>query len=126
MTPTPALGKAVVSLNTGLEDTETVTVAFLVAVGAAEQGRPTRMFLTKGAVRLIEPGFAVGCACEGCPALTDLVARYDAAGGRYFACPICLASRHVDTSNILQNAEPGGTVQVWEWIGAEGATTFSY
>jgi hypothetical protein len=29
MTPTPALGKAVVSLNTGLEDTETVTVAFL-------------------------------------------------------------------------------------------------
>ena len=35
-------GKAVVSLTTGLEDPERVTVAFLVAVGAAEQGRPRR------------------------------------------------------------------------------------
>ena len=33
-------GKAVVSLTTGLEDAEKVTVAFLVAVGAAESGRP--------------------------------------------------------------------------------------
>ena len=46
------MSKAVVSLNTGLEDAETVRVAFLVAVGAAEQGRPTLMFLTKEAVRL--------------------------------------------------------------------------
>jgi hypothetical protein len=36
-------GKALVSLTTGLEDIEEVTVAFLVAVGAAEQGRPTLM-----------------------------------------------------------------------------------
>ncbi|MCZ7423276.1 hypothetical protein O7605_27595 [Verrucosispora sp. WMMA2121] len=44
--------KAVVSLTTGLEDPEWVTVAFLVAVGAAESGRPTLMFLTKEAARL--------------------------------------------------------------------------
>jgi predicted peroxiredoxin len=37
-------GKAVISLSTGLEDPEKVTVAFLVAVGAAESGRPTLMF----------------------------------------------------------------------------------
>ena len=42
--------KAVISLTTGLEDPEKVTVAFLVAVGAAEQGRPTLMFCTKEAV----------------------------------------------------------------------------
>lgn len=35
--------KAVVSLTTGLEDAEKVTVAFLVAVGAAETGRETVM-----------------------------------------------------------------------------------
>jgi hypothetical protein len=39
--------KAAVSLTTGLEDAERVTVALLVAVGAAEGGRPTVMFLTK-------------------------------------------------------------------------------
>ena len=32
-------GKAVISLSTGLEDPEKVTVAFLVAVGAAGSGR---------------------------------------------------------------------------------------
>ncbi len=48
-------GKAVVSLTTGLEDPEKVTVALLVAVGAAETGRETRMFLTKEAVRLDIP-----------------------------------------------------------------------
>ena len=36
-------GKAVISLSTGLEDPEKVTVAFPVAVGAAESGRPTLM-----------------------------------------------------------------------------------
>ena len=55
-------GKAVISLTTGLEDPEKVTVAFLVAVAAAEQGRPTMMFLTKEAARLAVPGVAVGTA----------------------------------------------------------------
>jgi predicted peroxiredoxin len=40
------MGKAAISLTTGLEDPEKVTVAFLVAVGAAESGRPTMMFQT--------------------------------------------------------------------------------
>ena len=53
-------GKAVVSLTTGLEDAERVTVAFLVAVGAAESGRPTLMFLTKEAVRLALDGILWG------------------------------------------------------------------
>jgi hypothetical protein len=48
--------KAVISLTTGLEDAEKVTVAFLVAVAAAEQGRPTLMFRTKEAVRLALDG----------------------------------------------------------------------
>ena len=46
------MSRAAVSLTTGLEDPEKVTVALLVAVGAAEAGRPTLMFLTKEAVRL--------------------------------------------------------------------------
>jgi predicted peroxiredoxin len=85
--------KAVVSLTTGLEDTEKVTVALLVAVGAAESGRPTLMFLTKEAVRLAIAGFAAGVGCDGCPSVTDLMQRFEVAGGRYYACPICLNSR---------------------------------
>lgn len=118
--------KSVVSLVTGLEDPEKVTVAFLVAVGAAELGRPTLMFLTKEAVRLATKGVAVGVACDGCPSLPDLVARYAAAGGRYLACPICFDCRKLDRQSLIANAELGGTIPLWQWIGDEGATTFSY
>lgn len=118
--------KAVISLNTGLEDGETVTVAFLVAAGAAEQGRPTLMFLTKEAVRLALDGVAAGVACEGCPPLPDLLRRYSDAGGRYYVCPICFDARKLAKSDLLAGAELNGTVPLWQWIGDDGATTFSY
>jgi predicted peroxiredoxin len=118
--------KAVVSLTTGLEDAEKVTVAFLVAVGAAEQGRPTLMFLTKEAVRLAVPGVAVGVACEGCPSLPELLGRYTAAGGKLLVCPICWNAKALDPEHLIGGAELGGTVPMWQWIGDEGATTFSY
>ncbi len=119
-------GKAVISLTTGLEDTEKVTVAFLVAVGAAEAGRPTLMFLTKEAVRLALDGVAVGVACEGCPPLPDLMKRYEAAGGRYYVCPICFNAKKLDDGRLISGAEIQGTVPMWNWIGDEAATTFSY
>jgi predicted peroxiredoxin len=119
-------GKAAISLTTGLEDAERVTVAFLVAVGAAEQGRPALMFLTKEAVRLAVPGVATGIACEGCPPLPDLLRRFADAGGRYYVCPICFDARKLDKSDLLANAELNGTVPLWQWIGDDGATTFSY
>jgi len=118
--------KAVISLSTGLEDAERVTVAFLVAVGAAETGRATLMFLTKEAVRLSLDGVAVGVACEGCPALPDLMKRYEAAGGRYYVCPICFNSKKLDEGKLIAGAEIQGTVPMWNWIGDEPATTFSY
>lgn len=118
-------GKAVVSLTTGLEDPEKVTVAFLVAVGAAESGRPALMFLTKEAVRLALDGVATGVACEGCPPLTDLARRYEAAGGRYYVCPICFDAKKLDKERLVGNAELAGTIPLWQWV-ADGATTFSY
>jgi predicted peroxiredoxin len=120
------MSKAVVSLTTGMEDPEKVMVAFLVAVGAAESGRETLMFLTKEAVRLAVPGVGVGVACDGCPSIEDLIKRYDAAGGRYFVCPICVNARHLDPDALIPGAEINGTVPMWNWIGDEPATTFSY
>ena len=118
--------KAVISLSTGLEDAERVTVAFLVAVGAAETGRPTLMFLTKEAVRLAVNGVATGVACDGCPSLADLMKRYEAAGGRYYVCPVCFNTKKLDDGQLIQGAEVQGTIPMWNWIGAEAATTFSY
>ena len=118
--------KAVISLTTGLEDAEKVTVAFLVAVGAAELGRPTLMFLTKEAVRLATTGVATGTACAGCPPLPELVERYQAAGGTFLVCPICFNAKALDPEQLIEHAELGGTIPMWQWIGDDGATTFSY
>ena len=120
------MSKAAISLTTGLEDPERVTVAFLVAVGAAESGRETTMFLTKEAVRLAVDGVARGVACDGCPPLPTLLSRYAAAGGTMHVCGICVDAKGLDPSTFLDNARKGGSVQLWEWIGDEGATTFSY
>jgi predicted peroxiredoxin len=118
--------RAAISLTTGLEDPEKVTVAMLVAVGAVEGGRATLMFLTKEAVRLVLPGYATGVACDGCPTLQDLGQRYLDANGRFLVCPICFNSRQLDPAEMATNAELGGTVQLWEWIGNEPVVTFSY
>ena len=119
------MSRAAISLTTGLEDAEKVTVALLVAVGAAESGRSTLMFLTKEAARLAVDGVAVGVACEGCPSIADLMARFEAAGGELLVCPICFNAKQLQESTLVTNARLGGTVQLWEWIG-DGATTFSY
>jgi len=115
-----------VSLTTGLEDAERVTVAFLMAVGAAESGRPTMMFLAKEGVRLAVEGVAVATACEGCPPLADLMARYAAAGGCYLVCPVCVNAKRLQDAALVPGARLGGTVPLWEWIGDEAATSFSY
>jgi predicted peroxiredoxin len=118
--------RAAISLTTGLEDPEKVTVAMLVAVGAVEGGRATLMFLTKEAVRMVLPGYAVGVACDGCPSLQELMQRYLDADGRFLVCPLCFNSRRLDPAEVASNGELGGTVQLWEWIGDEPVVTFSY
>ena len=38
----------------------------------------------------------------------------------------CRTKLQLDKGSLLSNAELAGTVQLWEWIGDQGATTFSY
>ena len=118
-------GKAVISLTTGLEDSEKVTVA----PGRGRRGRiepadadvphqgsrPTRHRRHRDRRRL-----------RGPPPLADLVKRYEAAGGKYYVCPICFNAKHLDQASLIAAAELQGTIPMWAWIGDEGATTFSY
>lgn len=116
----------VINLATGLEDAERVTVAFLVATAAAERGKQATMFLTKEAVRLALPGHAIGIACDGCPPLAKLSEQYQGAGGELMVCPICFNSRKLDEAQLIPNARIGGATPLWEWIGDDAATVFSY
>jgi predicted peroxiredoxin len=117
--------KVVINLATGLDDGERVTVAFLVAGAALEQGKKVAMFLTKEAVRLALPGVADAVVCEGCPPLARLFEQYGSGGGELLVCPICFNSKKLDEGELVPNARLAGATPLWEWIG-EGATVFSY
>ena len=121
-----AAGKVVINLATGLEDAERVTVAFLVGGAAAEQGRDVAMFLTKEAVRLALPGYADAVACDGCPPVARLFQQFAEHGGQLLVCPICFSARKLDDAALVGNARLAGATPLWEWIGDEPATVFSY
>jgi predicted peroxiredoxin len=118
--------KVVINLATGLEDAERVTVAFLVGGAAVEQGKQVAMFLTKEAVRLALPGYGEAVACDGCPPLARLMEQYAEGGGELLVCPICFKARSLDDSQLAGNARLAGATPLWQWIGDDHATVFSY
>ena len=122
----PDSAKLVINLATGLEDAERVMIAFLVGRAAVEQGKKVAMFLTKEAVRLGLPGYADGVACDGCPPLSRLFRQFADGGGELLVCPICFNARKLDEAGLVGNARLAGATPLWEWIGDEHATVFSY
>jgi predicted peroxiredoxin len=119
-------GKVVVNLATGMEDPERVLIAFLVGGAAAEQGKRVAMFLTKEAVRLAVPGVTVGVVCDGCPPLERLFEQFAAAGGELLVCPICFNARKLEEGSLVASARLAGATPLWEWVGDEAASVFSY
>ena len=118
--------KVLVNLATGLEDPERVTIAFLVAGAAVERGREVAIFLTKDAVRLAVPGHAEGIACDGCPPLERLFEQFAQGGGELLVCPICANARKLDADTFVAHARVAGATPMFEWLGDEAGTVFSY
>ena len=118
--------KVLINLATGLEDSERVTVAFLVAGAALDRGDEVAMFLTKEAVRLALPGHAEGVACEGCPPLARLFDQFAQGGGELLVCPICVNARKLDDGGFVANARLAGATPMWQWLGDGPRTVFSY
>src|SRR5947208_17197163 len=100
----PDADKVVINLATGLEDGERVIVAFLVGGAAVEQGKQVTMFLTKEAVRLALPDYAVGVACDGCPPLARLFQHYADGAGQLPVCPICFGARRLVQRDLRAEA----------------------
>ena len=122
----PDSAKVVINLASGMDDGERVTVALLVGGAAAEQGKQVTMFLTKEAVRLALPGYGEAIACDGCPPIGRLLEQFAQGGGELLVCPVCFNARKLKESELVENARIGGATPLWEWIGDEPATVFSY
>jgi predicted peroxiredoxin len=122
----PDTAKVVINLATGLDDGERVTVALLVGGAALEHGKQVTMFLTKEAVRLALPGYGEAIACDGCPPIPRLLEQFADGGGQLLVCPVCFSARKLNENELVANARIGGATPLWEWIGDEHATVFSY
>ena len=117
--------KVLVSLATGLEDPERVTLAFLVATAGLSKGKNVVIWATKDAVRLGLPGEAQGVACKGCPPLERLFEQFAEGGGELWLCPICVDARDLQDAEKVANVKIVGATPMWEWAGAD-TTVFSY
>ncbi len=118
--------KVVINLATGLDDSERVTVAFLVGGAALDQGKQVAMFLTKEAVRLGLPGYAEAVACDGCPPLSRLLQQYVDGGGELLVCPICFKARGLPEDQLVEHARLAGATPLWEWVGEDDVNVFRY
>ena len=118
-------GKVLINLATGMEDTERVLVAFLVATAALSQGKQVVVWTTKDAVRLSLPGEMTGVACNGCPPLERLLEQFTDGGGELWLCPICLTARGLDDAEKITSTKVVGATPMWEWAGND-TTVFSY
>jgi len=118
-------GQVLVNLATGMEDAERVTVAFLVATAALDQGNSVVIWATKDAVRLALPGEAKGEACNGCPPLERLFQQFTDGGGELWLCPICLSARGLADEEKVGNVKVAGATPMMEWTG-DDTTVFSY
>ena len=118
-------GKVVVNLTTGHEDSDRLTVAFLVATAAQSAGRAVVMFLTKEAVRVGLPGYAAAVESAGAPPVAGLFEQFADAGGELYACPVCFEARKLDPDDLVDNARVAGATPLFDWIDGD-ATVFSY
>jgi hypothetical protein len=47
-------------------------------------------------------------------------------GGELLVCPICFTARQLDQGSLVHNARIAGATPMFEWIGDDHATVFSY
>ena len=84
------------------------------------------MLCTKESVRLGVPGYADAIECPGAPPLEQLFAEFAELGGELFLCPISFEVRRLDEATLVPNARIAGATPMWEWVGDETPTVFTY
>jgi len=118
-------GRVIVSCSHGEEDADRVTVSYLTAGAALDQGKDVVMWLTVEGVRLALGGYANTIQSPEAPPVARLHEQFIEKGGRFYVCPICFKARDLDDAQLVANAELKGATPLMEFAG-ESAITFSY
>lgn len=117
--------KVVIGLTHGLDDSESVLIAYLLGVEALRKDKQVVMWLTKDGVHVATPGFAARVEVPGAPSIPDLHQEYTERGGRFFACPVCVKTRNLEGAELVEGAEVKGAPSLYEFTEG-GALIFNY
>ena len=117
--------KVVIGQTHAADDPESVLVGYLLGVEALRAGKQAVMWLTKDGVNVATKGFADNIAVPDAPSIADLHAEYVEGGGRFFACPVCVKTRHLEDAEWVSGAEVKGAPALYEFAEG-GALTFNY
>jgi predicted peroxiredoxin len=120
-----ANGKVIVGCTCGAEDPDRVTVAYLTAGAALDQGKEVVMWLSVEGVRLAIAGYVDDIQSPGAPPISQLHAQFREKGGRFFVCPICFEPRDLREEDLVDNAALKGATPLMEFAG-DSAMTFTY
>ena len=117
--------KVVIGQTHAGDDPESVLVGYLLGVEALRAGKQALMWLTKDGVHLATKGFADGIVVPDAPSVAELHAEYIERGGRFYACPVCVKTHHLEDADWVQGAEVKGAPALYEFTQG-GALTFNY
>lgn len=121
----PSDDKVIIGLSHGLDDAESVLIAYLMGVEGLRKGKQVLLWLTKDGVKAATEGFAGTVVVPDAPKVADLHDEYVKAGGRFYACPVCVKTRGLQDATWVQGAEVKGAPSVYEFAEG-GALTFNY
>jgi predicted peroxiredoxin len=117
--------KVVIGQTHGTDDAESVLIGYLMGVEALRKGKQAVMWLTKDGVFLATPNYVDNIDVPGAPNITELHREYVEAGGRFFACPVCMKTHGLEGAALTDGAEVKGAPAVYEFTQG-GALTFNY
>ena len=117
--------KVVIGQTHGSDDAESVLIGYLLGVEALRAGKEVVMWLTKDGIHIATDGYSDGLAVPGAPAIKDLHAEYVDKGGRFFACPVCVKTRGLESAAWVKGAEVKGAPSLYEFTQG-GALVFNY
>ena len=83
------------------------------------------MWLTKDGIHLATEGYSDALSVADAPSIKELHSEYIDKGGRFFACPVCVKTRKLESATWVTGAEVKGAPSLYEFTQG-GALVFNY
>lgn len=111
--------KFLINCQEGEGHLERATISFILAVTASKENEAA-LFMTSDASELCVKGKADGLVAEGHEPIANLLAQFLENGGKIWICPVCVKTRGISESDLIEGVEIAGAPKTMEYL-ASGA-----